>query len=103
MNFRKFLFALCITELSTFAQAYTDLNKSITSIGVQYNNAYITVSPQTSRNCLFNVLYIPGLDKASGKSLYAIALSAYASGIQIQRIDYDIDASGACYITLLNF
>jgi hypothetical protein len=103
MNFRKILLALFIIKVSTFAQAHTDVNKTITSVGVQYNSAYITVSPQTSKNCLFNVLYIFGLDKASGKSLYNLALSSYVLGNQIKRIDYDIDASGACYITLLNF
>ena len=69
------------------AVAVTELNKSITSVGVQGTLSYISVSPPPS-GCLYNLIYIADISTASGRSLYATLMMAMSSGKNLYRVDF---------------
>jgi len=88
--------------ISLPASAVTDTNRTVTSVGVQGNQAYFTVSPALSGSCLYDIVYI--LDLAnSGKFLYGNLISAYSAGLVLQRVDYTVLGNGTCQATLVNF
>ena len=93
---------VCFFIISSPAKAVDVFNITVTSIGVQGDNAYFTTSPPTPSNCLYSVFYINSLSTA-GKYYYALLVSAYASGKQINRIIYSQDQTNACNISLINY
>lgn len=94
------LFVLCL--LASFsANAATDYNRAITSIGAQNTIAYINLTPAPSTTCLYNLVYISDTSTSSGKALYATLLTAYAQGKPLQRVDYAVQPSGQCWISLI--
>lgn len=84
----------------------TDTNKTLTRIGTQQGQAYITLSPQLTIGpqlfCLGDLIYIPDLSTAINKAYYATLLTAYSQGKPLSRIDYYNVGSGTqCFLTLI--
>lgn len=103
----KKLITLAVSLLISFsANATSDLNRSITSIGVQGVMAYLVLNPApTNASCAYGLVYLNGssdLSTSSGKALYATLLSAYSQGKVLERVDYAPDATvGMCVISLI--
>lgn len=85
----------------SIANAVTDYNRTITSIGSQGLNVYVTISPQSSTGCRYGVLYIRNIGAATGRSMYAAVLSGYASNKLLARVDYVVESDGSCTVSLV--
>ena len=102
----KKTFALAFGLLTSLAaHATTDLDRTVASIGVQGQTAYVSLSPAPSAACLYGLVYITDISTASGKALYATLLTSYTMGKSLGRIDYSQNVSGApatqCVISLI--
>jgi hypothetical protein len=99
---KKFFFPFFfLITIASQAFAITDLNRRITNFGVQGNTSYIIVSPAPSGGCLYEVLYIKGLDTAAGKSLLVTLLAAFTTEKSISRVDYIKESNGTCTVNLI--
>lgn len=85
--------------LSMPASATSESNKIIAHLGAQGLVAYtiFTVPPIVS--CAYDTLYVD-ITTDSGKSYYAILLTAYSTGRVLSRVDYT-NTGGTCYINLV--
>lgn len=102
MSLRKLSNLLAIIGLfgPTAAFGATQANLSISALGVQFNNGYVTFVQALGTPCSFNVMFIDLLTEG-GKARYATLLSAKAARLPIVRIDYTKDASGTCFLELV--
>ena len=106
--------ALCF--LASFsANAVTETNKTILSMGVQdtvvsgapglppaVTQAYAILSPPPTGNCLYNVVYIRDLSTAGGTALLSMLQAAYTQSKPLSRIDYDRNSTtGVCSVNLI--
>ncbi len=98
---KLFTFITCLM-ISFSAAATTDRNMTIGTTGVQGGSAYITLSPALSGTCLYSVLYLANIETSAGaRAMFATLLTAISSGKPLARVDYAPDASGLCFISLL--
>lgn len=101
----KKLMALVASLLlfSSSAWSVSDTNRTIATFGTQNGVAFVTLSPAQSGTCLYNVLYLNGLDTTAGKTMYAALLTAVSADKTLTRIDYAAAADGVCYVSLVQF
>ena len=96
-------FIMCvgaIALLASAASAATDTDRAIAHVGAQDTaNGYISFTIPTSTTCPYNNLYID-LTSDAGKSYFALAMTAWATGRHISRIDYTL-TGGVCHVQLL--
>ncbi len=102
MKFLKSILISCVMLISFSSFAVTDTNRTITSVGVQGGGGYVVVSPATSTTCLYNVLYFDA-NTIGGRLIYGVLLAAYSTGMPLKRIDYAVDGTTRCTISLLNY
>lgn len=94
-------FITCLM-ISFSAAATTDRNMTVVTTGVQGGSSYITLSPALSGTCLYGVLYLSNMETSPfARAMYATLLTAVSSGKPLARVDYAPDASGVCFISLL--
>ena len=86
--------------IATPSMAASDSNVTVTSVGSQGGTAYIQTSTTASNGCPFQTIYID-VSTESGRAMFAIALTARASGRPIARIDYTGGGSATCVATLI--
>ena len=86
--------------VATPAMAATDSNVTVTAVGSQGGTAYIKTSTTASNGCAFETIYID-LSTESGRAMFAVALTARASGRPIARIDYTGGGGATCVATLI--
>jgi hypothetical protein len=87
--------------IATPALATTDGNLTILAVGSQGGvGGYIQVSPNTSGNCPGQIIYIDTSTEV-GRGIFAIALTARASGRPIARVDYTGGGSAVCNASLI--
>lgn len=87
--------------IATPALAATDGNLTIIAVGSQGGvGGYIQVSPNTSGNCPGQIIYIDTSTDV-GRGIFAIALTARASGRPIARVDYTGGGSTVCNASLI--
>lgn len=89
--------------LSSSAWAATDTGRTIATFGTQNGVAFLTLSPVQSGTCLYNVLYLTGLDTTAGKTMYAALLTAVSADKTLSRIDYAAGSDGTCSVSLVQF
>lgn len=99
---KKIYVALLSVFVSFNVLSLTDETRLITSIGSQNGKTYFTISPPASTTCLWNVLYVDS-SVLAGRLQYALLLSAYSVGKGLTRIDYTVNSSGECWVSLLNY
>ena len=103
-------FVLCF--LASFsANAVTETNKTIVSMGVQDTasggasgvaQAYVILSPALATNCLYGIVYIKDVSTAGGTALLSMLQRAYSLSKPLSRVDYSQDsAGGQCFISLI--
>lgn len=100
---KKLLSLLSFLLISASANAVTDTGRTVATFGTQAGIAFITVSPVQSGTCLYNVLYLSGLDTTAGKTMYAALLTAVSADKTLTRIDYAAGSDGVCYVSLVQF
>lgn len=87
-SFVRSIVCLSISLLTLSAEAASETNKTITCLGAQASSAYVCVTPALTLSCPYNLLSIPDLNTAAGRTAYATLLSALATGKPLSRIDY---------------
>jgi len=98
---RKIGVAFLGLMIATPAMATTDGNLTIIAVGSQGGvGGYIIVSPNTSGNCPGQVIYIDTSTDV-GRGIFAIALTARASGRPIARVDYTGGGGTVCNASLI--
>lgn len=99
---RKLSTLLAIVGLigPTAAFGATQANLTISALGSQLNNGYVSFVQVLSTPCSFNNVYVDLLTEG-GKARYAVLLSAKAARLPIVRIDYTKDVSGTCWLELV--
>jgi len=103
-TFHTILLTLLILLTSMTAQAITETDKSIASIGVGTSidpllGANIKPAEPLSSDCLYGLLYFD-INSASGKAMYSTLLMAVAGAKKLSRIDYFQNKhTGVCILT----
>lgn len=74
----------------------TDDNNTntIANIGATGGSPYITLQATLlDPACLYSIIYLPDPATATGKVMYAQAITAFSSGLPIKRLAYDRNTS----------
>lgn len=105
---KKIIFSLFVT-IGSISQSFgvaTDDNRSntIASLAASSGSAYLTTQAALLDSaCLYGVLNMPDPNSATGKMIYALALSAYTQSLPLTRIMYDRNTStNACTIIIMS-
>lgn len=84
--------AMMVFSANVLAEYVVEHNKSVSSLGVQGNNAYMAIENGYARDCSYNNIYFD-ITTDFGKVAYSTILAAKARGVELFRIDYEYSGS----------